>query len=139
VFFDDEGNLLDEKAEDPNEVAMRKKISDSRNKFEDLIQMAKNFEQGMEFLYSSLSNFVEPLQKIIPAATVTKLDEFESFLGRKIPHEAEIHPPNDIKSKGRCKRIKKSKEKKAPRKRKCGKYKLVVDHDARNCPNNVVG
>ena len=139
MFFDDEGNLLDEKAEDPKEVAMRNFFSDSRNKFEDLIQMAKNFEQGMEFLYSSLSNLVEPLQKIIPAATVTKQDEFESFLGSKIPHEVEIHPPNDIKSKGRCKRIKKSKEKKAPRKRKCGKCKLVVDHDARNCPNNVVG
>jgi hypothetical protein len=113
-------------------------FSDSRNKFEDLIQMAKNSDQGMEFLYSSLSNLVEPLQKTIPAATVTKQDEFESFLGSKIPHEVEIHPPNDIKSKGRCKRIKKSKEKKAPRKRKCGKCKLVVDHDARNCPNNVV-
>ena len=101
--------------------------------------MAKNSEQGMEFLYSSLANLVEPLQKIIPAATVTKQDEFESFLGGKIPHEVEIHPPNDIKSKGWCKRIKKSKEKKAPRKRKCEKCKLVVDHDARNCPNNVVG
>jgi hypothetical protein len=113
VFFDDEGNLLDEKAKDPMEVAMRKKISDSCNKFEDLIQMAKNSEQGMEFLYSSLSNLVEPLQKIIPAATVNKQDEFESFLGTKIPHEVETHPPNDIKSKGRCKRIKKSKVKKA--------------------------
>ena len=43
------------------EVAMRKKILDSRNKFEDLIQMAKSSEQGMYFLYSSLSNLVEPL------------------------------------------------------------------------------
>jgi hypothetical protein len=41
LFFDDEGNLLDEKPKDPMEVAMRKKISKSRNKFEDLIQMAK--------------------------------------------------------------------------------------------------
>jgi hypothetical protein len=31
--------------------------SDSRNKFEDLIQMTKNSEQGMEFLYSS---FIQP-------------------------------------------------------------------------------
>ena len=139
MFFDDEGNLLDEKAKDPMEVATQKKISDSRNKFEDLIQMAKNSEQGMEFLYSSLSNLVEPLQKIIPAATVNKQDEFESFLGSKIPQEVEIHPPNDIKSKGRCKRIKKSKEKKATRKRKCGSCQLVVDHDARNCPNKVDG
>ena len=49
IFFDEEGNLLDEKPKDPMEVAMRKKISESRNKFEDLIQMAKNFEQGMDF------------------------------------------------------------------------------------------
>ena len=40
---------------------MRKKILDSRNQFEDLIQMAKNFEQGVDFLFSSLSNLVEPL------------------------------------------------------------------------------
>ena len=86
---------------------MRRKISDSRNKFEDLIQMAKNSEQGMEFLYSSLANLVEPLQNIIPAATVNKQDEFEAFLGGKIPQEVEIHPPNDINSRGRCKRIKK--------------------------------
>jgi hypothetical protein len=76
---------------------------------------------------------------MIPAASVTKQDEFESFLGTKIPNEVEIHPPTDVVSKGRSKRIKKSKEKKAPRKRKCGKCKQLVDHDARNCPNNVVG
>lgn len=139
MFFDDEGNLLDEKATDPLEVAMRKKISDSRSKFEDLVQMAKNSQQGMDFLYSGLSNLVEPLQNIIPAAAVNKQAEFESFLGSKIPVQVEIHPPNDIKSKGRCKRIKKSKEEKAPRKCKCGKCKLVVDHDARNCPNNSGG
>lgn len=122
---------------------MQKKISDSRNKFEGLIQMAKNSEQGMDFLYSSLSNLVQPLQKITPAMTVQKQDEYESFLGSKIPNEVDIHPPNDINSKGRCKRIKKSKEKKAGSKgrskRTCRKCKQEGDHDARNCPNNVVG
>jgi hypothetical protein len=112
VFFDDEGNLLDENAKDHVEMAMRKKISDSRNKFEDLIQMAKNSEPGMELLYSSLCNLEEPLKKRIPATTVNKQDEFESFIGSEIPNEVEIHPPTDIVSKGRCKRIKKSKEKK---------------------------
>ena len=122
---------------------MRKKISDSRNQFEDLIQMAKNSEQGMDFLFSSLSNLVEPLQKIMPATRVNKQDEYESFLGSKIPNQVDIHPPNDIKSKGRCRRIKKSKEIKAASKGKskqtCGKCKQVGDHDARTCPNNVVG
>ena len=128
------------------EVALRKKISDSRNKFEDLIQMAKNSEEGMDFLYSSLSNLVEPLQKITPALRVEKQDEYESFLGSKIPKEVDIHPSNNVNSKGRCKRIKKSKEtkeKKAGSKgkgnRTCRKYKQQGDHHACNCPNNVVG
>ena len=127
------------------EVAMRKKISESHNKFEDLIKMAKNSEQGIDFLYSSLSNLVEPLQQITPAMIVDKHEEYETFLGNKIPNEVDIHPPNDIKSKGRCKIIKKGKEKKAgsggqgKNKRKCRKCNQVADHDARNCPNNVVG
>ena len=121
------------------EVALQKKISESHNKFEDLIRMAKNSEEGMYFLYSSLSNLVEPLQKITPVATDNKQDEYETFLGSKIPDEVNIHPPNDIKSKGRCKRIRRSKNVKAPSKRKCGKCKQVGNHDARNCPNNVVG
>jgi len=63
------------------EVALQKKISESRNKFEDLIRMAKNSEEGMDFLYSSLSNLVEPLQKITPVATDDKQYEYETFLG----------------------------------------------------------
>jgi len=128
------------------EVALRKKILDSRNKFEDLIQMAKNSEEGMDFLYSSLSNLVEPLQKITPALRVEKQDEYESFLGSKIPKEVDIHPPNDVNSRGRSKRIKKSKETKEKKvgskgkgNRTCRKCKQQGDHDARNCPNNVVG
>ena len=116
MFFDDEGNLLDEKAKDPMELATRKKISHSRNMFEDLVQMAKNSEPAIDFLCSSLLSLVEPLQKIVPAAAVNKQDEFETFLGGKIPHEVQIHPPTDIVSKGRCKRITKSKEKKEQKK-----------------------
>jgi hypothetical protein len=36
------------------EVVMRKKISDAHNKFEDLIQMAKQSEPDIDFLFSSL-------------------------------------------------------------------------------------
>lgn len=60
-FFDEEGNLLDKKPEHRMEVVMRKKISDVRNKFENLIQMAKQSEPGIEFLFSSLSNIQDPL------------------------------------------------------------------------------
>jgi hypothetical protein len=124
---------------------MQKKISESRNKFEDLMQMAKNSEQGMDFLYSSLSNLVQPLQQITVALRVDKQEEYETFLGTKIPNEVDIHPPNDLKSKGRCKKIKKGKGKKAgsggqgKNKRKCRKCNQVADHNARNCSNNVVG
>lgn len=134
LFFDEEGNLLDEKPKDPREVARRKKISDSRNKFEDLLQMAKNSDQGLEFLFSSLCNLVEPLQNITPPVTVDKKDEYEAFLGSKIPNQVDIHPPNDIKSKGRCKRIKKGEElKESERKgkgeRMCRKCKQVGGHE----------
>jgi hypothetical protein len=136
-FFDEEGNLLDKKPEHRMEVVMRKKISDVRNKFENLIQMAKQSEPGIEFLFSSLSNIQDPLQKIVPTTTITKQDEYEAFIGTKIPNEVEIHPPNDIKSKGRCKRIKKSKEINGRTKRVCGNCKKKGEHDARNCPNKV--
>jgi hypothetical protein len=140
VFFDDEGNLLDEKDKDPMEVARSKKISDARNQFEHLIQMSKNSELAVDFLCDSLSKLLQPLQQIVPNATISKQDEFETFIGGKIPEEVQIRPPTDIVSKGRTKRIKKSKEIPVPRKRKCGKYKQIVsDHDARNCPNNIVG
>jgi hypothetical protein len=46
LLFDEEGNLLDEKRNYPKEVAMRKMISDSRNRFEELIQMAKNLKKA---------------------------------------------------------------------------------------------
>jgi hypothetical protein len=107
------------------EVAMRKKISESRNKFEDIIQMAKTSEQGMDFLYSSLSNLVEPLQKITPATRVDKQEEYESFLGNRIPTEVDIHPPNDIRSKGRSKRIRRSKDKKEPKKKEVSKMQAT--------------
>ena len=83
-FFDKEGNLLDKKPEHPMEVVMRKKISDVCNKFENLIQMAKQSEPGIEFLFSSLSNIQDPLQKIVPTTTITKQDEYEAFIGTKI-------------------------------------------------------
>lgn len=102
---------------------MRKKISDVCNKFENLIQMAKQSELGIEFLFSSLSNIEDSLQKIVPTTTITKHDEYEAFIGTKIPNEVEIHPPNDIKLKGRCKRIKKNKEINGRTKRVCGNCK----------------
>ncbi|PUZ49638.1 hypothetical protein GQ55_7G342500 [Panicum hallii var. hallii] len=136
VIFDDEGNLLEDVPADPVEVGLRKKVSDARNKFEDLIQKAKSSDEGMDFLTSSLSNLEAPLQKMVPSVSNSKQDEFESFIGTKIPSDVTIHPPNDLKSKGRCKRIKKSKViSKGRATRTCSKCKQKGQHDARNCPN----
>jgi hypothetical protein len=91
----------------------------------------------MDFIFSNLSSLEEPLQKIVPAASISTRDEYESFIGTRIPDEVEIHLPNDVKSKGRCKRIKKSKENKTASKgriaRMCGKCKQTGKHDAHNC------
>jgi hypothetical protein len=53
VHFDDGSNLLEDAPNDPQEVAMRKKISDAHNKFEDLIQKAKHSNEGIDFINSS--------------------------------------------------------------------------------------
>jgi fructose-1-phosphate kinase PfkB-like protein len=123
-------------------VATQKKFSEARNMFEDLIQMAKQSNEGMDILTSSLLNLQAAIRVMVPFVISTKHDEIESFIGTKIPNEVVIHPPNDVKSKGRCKRIKKSKETKSAGKgkatRTCSSCKQIGHHDARTCPNKSV-
>jgi hypothetical protein len=108
VFFDDDGNILEDVPADPVEVAMRKKKSDARNMFEDLIHMAKQSNEGMDFLTSSLSNLQVAIKDMVPSVSSTKQDEIESFIGAKIPNEVVIHPPNDLRSKGDAKELRKA-------------------------------
>jgi hypothetical protein len=42
--YDDEGNLLEEKVKDANEVEKRKTMTAVRNKIEDLIQRASSLK-----------------------------------------------------------------------------------------------
>lgn len=133
--------MLEDVPADPIEVALRKKNSDAHNMLEDLIQTAKQSNEGMNFLSSSLSNLQATIKGMVPSISRTKQDEIESFIGTKIPSEVVIHPPNDVKSKGRCKRNKKSKETKSVGKkttRTCSKCKHIGHHDSRNCPNKSV-
>jgi hypothetical protein len=128
---------------DPMELARRKFFSDALNKFEDLIQMVKQYDQGLNLLFSTLCNIHDPIKKIVTHASISKQDEFEAFIGINILNKVNIHLPNDIKLKERCKRIKKSKEMKTTSKEKnkhtCNKCKQVGQHDARNYANNIVG
>jgi hypothetical protein len=104
--YDEEGNLLDEKPMDPIEVEKRKKISMVRNKLEDFIQRAKSSNETMDFLVSSVLNIEGSFSNIALSTMPQTQEEYENFVGRKIPEKIEIHPPNDVRSKGRCKRIK---------------------------------
>jgi hypothetical protein len=107
--YDEEGNLLDEKPIDANEAEKRKKIAMVRNKVEDLIQHAKSSKEGIDFLVSSVMNIEASLGTIVPTIVQTKQQEYEDFIGCQIPSQVDIHPPNDVRSKGRSKRIKKNK------------------------------
>jgi hypothetical protein len=112
-------------------LSRREKNSASHNKFEDFIQMVKQSDQDLDLLFSILCDIQDPIEKIVPHASICKQDKFEAFIGTKIPKEVNIHLPNDIKLKGRCKRIKKNKEMKtASKKHTCGKCNQVGQHDA---------
>jgi hypothetical protein len=144
--YDDNGNLLEEKPADSSDAATRQKISTIRNKIEDLIQKAKHSNEGMDFLSTSVLNIEAPLEQIVPVATKnTRQEEYEAFIGCNIPTKIDIHPPTDVRTVGRCKRIKRGKETKEENKKKdkkvkvkvkrlCKTCKQIVFHDTRNCP-----
>ncbi|XP_048560284.1 protein FAR1-RELATED SEQUENCE 5-like [Triticum urartu] len=149
--YDEQGNLLEEKPTDSLDAATRKKISTVRDKMEELIQKAKHSNEGMDFLTSSVLSIEAPLDQMVPAATQnTRQDEYEAFIGCNIPTEVDIHPPTDVRTVGRCKRIKSGKEiKEGDRKRKdkeaklkvarlCKTCKQMVFHDSRNCPSKTI-
>jgi hypothetical protein len=117
IVYDDEGNLLEEKVEDANEVEKRKTMAAVRNKIEDLIQRASSSKEAMDFLLSSVRNIDDSLGHIVPSMVQPIQEEYENYIGCKIPEEIQIHPPNDVRSKGRSKRIKRAKELTKPRKR----------------------
>ncbi|XP_074267075.1 uncharacterized protein LOC141590378 [Silene latifolia] len=73
---------------------------------------------------------------------LTKLQQIELLLGRKVLEETNILPPNVSRNKGRGKRLvsKKNKAiKKAEKaKRLCANCKRKGNHDKRNCPYDFV-
>jgi hypothetical protein len=90
---------------DANEVEIRKKITTMRNIVEDLIQRAKSSNGGLDFLVSNMMNIEASFNKIIPSRVQGTQEEYEGFIGCKIPDQIQIHPPTDVHSRGRSKRI----------------------------------
>jgi hypothetical protein len=67
IVYGDEGNLLEEKVKDANEVEKRKMMVVIRNKMEDLIQRASSSKGAMDFLLSSVRNIDNSLGHIAPS------------------------------------------------------------------------
>ncbi|KAM0852614.1 hypothetical protein ACQ4PT_051629 [Festuca glaucescens] len=149
--YDIQGNLLEEKPADCLDAAARKKISTVRNKLEDLIQTAKQSDEGMNFLLSSVLSIEKPLRQKVPAAVKhTRQEEYEAFIGCNIPNEINMHPPNNVRSVGRSKRIKRGKEMYVEEQKKkkkevmpkiermCRMCNTVGFHDSRKNPSKNV-
>ena len=138
--FDGEGNLLQEKPRSAIEIAKDKLASEIRMNMEELIHRARGTDEGLKFLSDRFVKFREEVTPLIPENVVSKAEEIEAFAGCPIPKEVNIKPPNDVNSKGRCKRIKPGQKKndnvenktKVPR--LCRSCKEIVYHDSRNCP-----
>jgi hypothetical protein len=106
--YDDEGNLLEEKVEDANEVEKRKTMTVVRHKIEGLIQRASSSKEAMYFLLWSVWNIDDSLGHIISSTEQPIHKEYE--IGCKILEEIQIHPSNDVWLKESSKRIKRTKE-----------------------------
>jgi hypothetical protein len=88
-----------------------------QNKIKDLIQRASSSKEAMNFLLSIVWNIDDSLGHTLPTTVQPIQEEYENYIGCKIPEEIEIHPPNDVRSKRMSKRIKRAKELPESRKR----------------------
>ena len=55
-------------------------------------------------------NIEASIDNLVPSTMQNTQEEYENFIGCELPDQIEIHPPNDVRSKGRSKRIKRAKE-----------------------------
>jgi hypothetical protein len=76
-----------------------------RNKVEELIQRAKSSNDAMDLLISNVTNIDGTLGNIVPTTVTPAQEEYENFVGCKIPNEIHIHPPNDARSKEGAKEL----------------------------------
>jgi hypothetical protein len=116
------------------EDTTRRKMASAHNRFEDVFQMAKTSDEGLDILIQNL----ESLSLLFQPSSRTRQEEQETFIGMSIPENVQVHPPSDIRSKGKCKRIlghaDKNRRTQSSGPRKCTICK-GVGHDRRNCPN----
>jgi hypothetical protein len=75
-----------------------------------LIQRASSSKEAMDFLLSTVRNIDDILGQIVPSMVQPIHEEYENYIGCNIPEEIQIQPPNNVRSKGRSKKIKRAKE-----------------------------
>ena len=145
IVYDGDGNPLEDNPIDCVDMDTRRKISDARNKLEDIIRHAKNSSGGLDLLNSGLRDLESVVSQSALAIAHSSQEEQESFVGSSFPTQVDILTPTNINARGTCSRIKghRDKEKKpAPKKlgvtmrvpRICGTCKELVLHDSRKCP-----
>jgi hypothetical protein len=62
----------------------------------------------MDFLVSSVINIEASFDHIAPSSVQATQEEYEGFIGCKIPEQIKIYPPIDICSKGKDQKNKES-------------------------------
>ena len=161
VLYDSYGNLLEENESSSLDLAKRKMVSEIHQAVDDTIRLAEHSPEELEALRNILIDMKRNVSERVVANHPSRQDEFEAYIGCTMPNQVEIHPPTDVHTKGRCKRIKGhldkgghqnkdvegkqnkdgegkknigGQKKKVPR--TCKKCKQVGFHDSRNCPNN---
>jgi hypothetical protein len=160
ALYDSYGNLLEENESSSLDLAKRKLVSEIRQTLDDTIRLAEHSPVELETLRNTLCDMKRNLSQRVAADNPSRQDEFEAYIGCSMPNQVEIHPPSDVHTKGRCKRIKGhldkggqhnkdgegkqnkdgegkknvgGQKKKVPR--TCKKCKQVGFHNSRNCPN----
>ena len=88
-----EGILLEERANSPVNPVLQKLISDTSNKIESLFVQAKNSPDAMQILRDGVFALGDKISGMIPAKELSRIEEFEDFLGCPVPMQVEIHPP----------------------------------------------
>jgi hypothetical protein len=121
--FDEDGILLEEIASSSMDIELKKTVADTCKKVEEMLAQAKQSPAGLQFFRDGIFALADELNKIVPAKIQTSVQEFQEFLGCTIPDEVSIHPPNDIRSRGKIKRIKGHSEKGAKQSKKSKKSK----------------
>jgi hypothetical protein len=106
VLYDRYGNLLEENESSSLDLAKRKMVSEIHQTLDDTIRLAEHSPGELEALRNTLFEMKRKLSESVVADNPSRQDEFEAYIGCTMPNQVEIHPPSDVHTKGRCKRIK---------------------------------